>query len=131
MLNDCIELKAETLTSSCFINDGKGNFTRKDLPEDLQLAPIFSFTSFPGGNKKTYLAGGNFYGVLPYEGRYDAMIPSLFSYDKKSAQFILQSTLPGIEGEVRDAKWMNYAGGRRILVIARNNNQLIFLKPEF
>ena len=42
LFKDYIELKAETLGSSCFINDGKGNF-KKDLPDDLQLAPVFSF----------------------------------------------------------------------------------------
>ena len=74
------ELKAEVLASSCFINDGKGNFTRADLPAELQLAPVMSFTkaSEPG----TFIAGGNFYGVLPYEGRYDALLPTEFSFNK-------------------------------------------------
>ena len=79
-------------------------------------------------SSNTYLAAGNFYGVLPYEGRYDAMLPTLFSYD--NAQFSLQSNLPFIDGEVRDAKWINYSGGKKVLVIARNNDQLIFLKPN-
>jgi len=139
LFKDYIELKAETLSSSCFINDGKarlngevgqGNFTRKDLPEELQLAPIFSFTSFPEENAVTYIAAGNFYGVLPYEGRYDAMNPTIFNYDKKSGQFTPISELPAIDGESRDAKWINYSGGKKILVLARNNSQLIFLKPD-
>ena len=128
---DPIVLKAETLASSCFINDGKGNFTRTDMPEELQVAPIFTFTTFPFGKKEAYLAAGNFYGVLPYEGRYDAMIPSFFSYDKKSAQFNILSVLPEIDGEVRDAKWINYKDGKKILILAKNNDQLIFLKPGF
>ena len=36
------ELKAETLGSTCFINDGKGGFTAQVLPDELQLAPLFS-----------------------------------------------------------------------------------------
>ncbi len=129
MLKDYKELKAETLSSSCFINDGKGNFRRTDLPQELQLAPVFSFAASPCNTNCTYLAAGNFYGVLPYEGRYDAMIPTLFSYNNKTAQFNLQSNLPSVDGEVRDAKWINCAGGKKILIIARNNAQLIFLKP--
>ncbi len=43
LFKDYTELKAETLSSSCFINDGKGNFTRTDLPDALQLAPVFAF----------------------------------------------------------------------------------------
>ena len=80
MFKDYIELKAETLSSSCFINDGKGNFKRKDLPESLQLAPIMSFTSY---NEKpgSFLAAGNFFGVIPYEGRYDALQPTVFAFE--------------------------------------------------
>lgn len=128
MLKDYKELQAETLSSSCFINDGKGNFTRTDLPEELQLAPLFAFAAFPFNNTCTYLAAGNFYDVLPYEGRYDAMIPTLFSFNNKNAQINLQSNLPSIKGEVRDAKWINSTGNKKILIIASNNSPLIFLQ---
>ncbi|HXB42706.1 MAG TPA: VCBS repeat-containing protein, partial [Puia sp.] len=131
LLKESRELKAETLTSSCFMNDGKGNFTRIDLPEALQLSPIFSFAPFPYGNRKTFFAAGNFYGVLPYEGRYDAMDPTLFVFDKNAGHFNFLSELPTIDGQCRDAKWIHYAGGTDVLVIARNNNELIFLKPNF
>jgi hypothetical protein len=128
MFNGAIELKAETLSSSCFLNDGKGNFTRKDLPQELQLAPAFTFAPLNGEDSSTFFSAGNFYGVLPYEGRYDAMIPTFFSYNKNSSKFNVKSDLPFISGEVRDAKWLNYAGNK-VLMIARNNDQLIFLKP--
>src|SRR6185436_12058767 len=100
LFKDYKELKAETLSSCCFVNDGKGNFTKKDLPDELQLAPIFSFT--PYGNENTYLAAGNFYGVIPYEGRYDALQPTFFSFDKKSSAFQTTMNLPLLDGEVRD-----------------------------
>ena len=128
MLKDSKELKAETLSSSCFINDGKGNFKRADLPQELQSAPLFVFTSFSYNNTITCMAAGNFYGVLPFEGRYDAMIPSFFSYSNKTKQFNMQSTLPSMDGEVRDAKWINGAGGKKILIIARYNRELAFLQ---
>jgi hypothetical protein len=84
-----------------------------------------SFASLPTG----YIAGGNFYGVIPYEGRYDALFPTAFSFDKKMGAFNEQAKLPAITGEVRDIKWLNTAGGNKMLVIARNNNTLIFLQP--
>jgi enediyne biosynthesis protein E4 len=129
LFKDYLELKAEVLGSSCFINDGKGNFNRMDLPEELQLAPLFTFVPFPSDSTHGWLAAGNFYGVLPYEGRYDAMIPTFFSYNAKTAQFNQQSNLPSINGETRDAKWIRYAGGQKVLILARNNRELIFLKP--
>lgn len=129
LFKDYRELKAEVLASSCFINDGKGNFSRTDLPAQLQFAPIFSFTSSGFNNTNSYLASGNFYGVIPYEGRYDALQPSFFSYDKSKVSFSYQSQLSSISGEIRDAKWINYAGGKKVLVLARNNQSLVFLKP--
>ena len=126
LFKDNMELKAEVLASSCFINDGKGNFKRFDLPEELQMAPVFSFVQNGIGK---YLAGGNFYGVIPYEGRYDALQPSFFSYNKKSTALQYDAQLASITGEARDAKWINYAGGGKVLIMARNNLPLIFLKP--
>jgi hypothetical protein len=128
LFKDYTELKAEVLSSSCFINDGKGNFKRMDLPQELQFAPIFSFTSFDN-KTNNYLASGNFYNVIPYEGRYDALQPTFFSYNKKRGAFQYDSELASITGQARDAKWINYAGGGKILILARNNQPLIFLKP--
>lgn len=128
LFKDYTELKAEVLASSCFINDGKGNFKRMDLPQELQFAPIFSFTPFEN-KTNNYLAAGNFYNVIPYEGRYDALQPTFFSYNKKQDAFQYDSELASITGQARDAKWINYAGGGKILIIARNNQPLIFLNP--
>jgi hypothetical protein len=129
LFKDYTELKAETLSSSCFINDGKGNFKRQDLPDALQLAPVFTFAPLSYKNSTGYLAAGNFYGVIPYEGRYDALYPTLFSVGENKSPFQPASVLAELSGEFRDAKWLNVAGGNKILVLARNNGSLFFLKP--
>jgi enediyne biosynthesis protein E4 len=118
------ELKAETLSSACFLNDGKGNFTKVDLPDELQVAPVFAFASAAGG----VLAAGNFSGVMPYEGRYDALYPTMFSYDSAKARFGHFSLLPEVSGEVRDMQWLRTAGGKKTLVLARNNDSLRFFQ---
>lgn len=127
LFKDYVELKAEVLSSSCFINDGKGSFKRFDLPEELQLAPVLSFMNTPFAGTHSWLAGGNFYGVVPYEGRYDALLPTFFNAGKDTSMQTF-SNLP-IDGEIRDIKWLNYANGEKILVIARNNKELLFYKP--
>ncbi len=128
LFKDYIELKAETLSSSCFINDSKGQFRRTDLPNALQLAPVFSFTSIPENGTEKLLAAGNFYGTLPYEGRYDALYPTIFSLNKKNIQDDQPELLSEAVGEVRDVKWLNTVGGNKILVIARNNDNLLFFR---
>ncbi|HEX5026894.1 MAG TPA: VCBS repeat-containing protein, partial [Agriterribacter sp.] len=60
LFNDYTELQAEVLSSSCFMNDGKGNFNRQDLPQEMQLAPVMAFAS--SAAKNSYIAGGNFFG---------------------------------------------------------------------
>jgi enediyne biosynthesis protein E4 len=123
LFKDYTELKAETLSSSVFINDGKANFTRSDLPDALQLAPIMSFAA--DGN--LFFAAGNFYGTTPYEGRYDAMFPTAFTFNKNEA--IINSTMPALRTEARDAKWIKMADGSNVLILASNNDVLHFLKP--
>ncbi|MEO6538913.1 MAG: FG-GAP-like repeat-containing protein, partial [Ferruginibacter sp.] len=125
LFKDYIELKAETLSSSVFINDGKGNFKMDALPEPLQLAPIMCFSPLMGRPGKNFIAAGNFYGVIPYEGRYDAFNPTIFSLDNKH----LVSSFTDMPGEVRDLKWLNSVGQNKVLVVARNNNRLSFFKP--
>lgn len=120
LFKDYKELQAETLSSSYFINDGKGNFTRKDLPQELQLTPLFTFQR--SGN--SFFAGGNFFGVIPYEGRYDASSLLYFNTDNKGA-FDQQKTLD-IKGEVRDMEWLRTAKHGNILVAAKNNEGLMF-----
>jgi len=129
LFKDYIELKAEVLGSSCFINNGKGTgFKRIDLPDELQVAPIMSFAAYsqePGA----FVAAGNFYGVTPYEGRYDALVPTIFSFNSQVPKVNERINLPSIGGEARDEKWLNYSGGSKLLVVAQNNDSLVFLKP--
>ncbi|HEY4110480.1 VCBS repeat-containing protein [Puia sp.] len=121
-----VELKAETLSSSCFLNDGKGGFRRIDLPKELQMAPIFSFAPMDAGDPGTFIAGGNFYGTIPYEGRYDALMPTLFGFDRTKKEFYPGPVLPDARGEIRDWKWLHSARNGQTLVAARNNDSLLF-----
>ncbi|MEP6727980.1 MAG: VCBS repeat-containing protein [Bacteroidota bacterium] len=129
LFKDYLELKAETLSSCSFMNDGKGNFSMQELPATTQMAPVFAFAAIDGDKQSDYMAVGNFYGVMPYEGRYDALFPTIFSAGK-SEGFNSISNLPSIPGEMRDAKWLNCADGKKLLVLARNNGKLAFLQKN-
>lgn len=122
LFKDYKEYKAEVLGSSCFINDGKGGFKRVDLPDQLQLAPIFSFAEMPD---KSIMAVGNFYGVMPYEGRYDALYPSEFYYDKNTERIQYKRSIFSASGEFRDVKLLT-TRDKKILTLARNNDGLLF-----
>ena len=84
----------------------------------------FSKTAEPG----SFIAGGNFYGTIPYEGRYDALLPTELSFNKASGSFTTGFTIQEFDGEIRDIKWINIAGNKKLLMIAGNNKELVFLK---
>jgi enediyne biosynthesis protein E4 len=130
LFKDYLELKAETLGSCSFINDGKGNFIKKDLPDLLQLAPVFSFAQSFSADKSNVIAGGNFYGVIPFEGRYDALLPTVFSFNKTLNNFQTGSTIPDVTGEIRDIKNIRTVDGKQIMVIARNSDKLLFFSQN-
>ncbi|MEJ7769451.1 MAG: hypothetical protein WKF89_16655, partial [Chitinophagaceae bacterium] len=125
LFKDYKELKAETLGSALFINDGKGSFTRMDLSPELQLSPIFSFQRVT--NSTQFVAGGNFFGAIPYEGRYDAAALSTFTLGKDSGRYAWKNTkVIDIKGETRDLKWLRTASHGHVLVVAPNNEGLRF-----
>ena len=59
------------LRSGVLVNEG-GSFTFNAFPEKLQLAPITAFLAydFNQDGKEEILAGGNYFGVKPYHGRF-------------------------------------------------------------
>lgn len=126
-----IKLQADDLSSAVFINDGKGNFTRKDLPAALQWSPVFSL--LPAQRQDSYMAGGNFFGVLPYEGQYDAAALICFDVNANTTgNWVTKSVMTNAKGQIRDMKWLRTASKENILVVARNNGSLLFYgtKPE-
>jgi len=62
--------------------------------------------------------------VLPYEGRYDAQQPTMFAWQQNGGK--VTGMLPEVNGEIRDAKWVRSARYGNLLVIARNNQSLLF-----
>lgn len=119
---------AERLGSVVCFGDGKGNFKMNDLPAALQLAPVFSFQKINTSvNQKTYLAGGNFFDVTPYEGRYDAQSLALFHIDNKNSIQYINDEVINTKGQVRDIKWIKTSSDNPLLVVARNNDSMIFM----
>jgi hypothetical protein len=125
------KLTANTLASISLINDGRGKYIVSRLPMQLQWWPVFSFCDgFHSANTFTFLAAGNFYGVLPYEGRYDAGYGAVLSCGPSGNTTALPALesgfMPG--GEVRDIKPIKTLDSKTIFAVARNNAGILFYR---
>ena len=126
-LDDAVVLTAQTFSSMVFINDKKGGFVPENLPMPMQLAPANSFVPIRiGNNNLQLLYAGNFFGTLPYEGIYDALLPGLFNYQTK--KIINTRLLAAVTGQVRDLKIIQLANKKKAVLIAKNNDKLLLLQ---
>ncbi|MES2332982.1 MAG: VCBS repeat-containing protein [Bacteroidota bacterium] len=126
-------LTVEQTQTSVFINDGHGNFTMQALPVMAQLSPVFGITAadLNGDGKKDIFMGGNFYGLKPQTGRFDAGYGTTlindgqhFTYHKPAETGLF------IKGEARDVAEVKLANGDRCIVVSMNNDKLYFFKKR-
>jgi hypothetical protein len=122
--------KADLLTANYFsnvvlINDGKANFTLKELPWEAQLTPYRDavMLNANGDNSPDILLAGNFYHSSIQMGEYDADFGTVL-LNKGNGNFTCE-TLNGlfIKGEVRHIRKINI-GKKEAFVFARNNDSL-------
>jgi enediyne biosynthesis protein E4 len=123
--------EASSLQSVELLNNGKGQFVVRALPDEFQWSPVFSLYAddFDRDGKKDILGGGNFYGVIPYEGRYDAM-PLVAGWGIGKGLFTTQVNTQNellVSGEIRDIQPIRIKN-QSCLLIARNNEKLIVLE---
>lgn len=121
-------LAVTSFSSGVFYNKGNGGFEFKAFPPSAQASPLFGFAVITGP-ASGILAGGNFSGVLPYEGRYDADYGDLIMTGKSRDLKWLSPVSSGflLHGEVRDIKAIKTKKGT-VYAVAFNNNQLKFFK---
>ena len=126
--------EAYNLASSIALNNGDGTFTLVALPIDAQFAPIYASLAedFDGDGWADLIVGGNFYGVTPMLGRYDASYGLLLkgSGDGRFTSVDMSESGLVIDGQVRDLKALRGANGARLILVARNNDKLEVLRVE-
>jgi hypothetical protein len=121
-------------TQTCvFYNNGKGNFTMKPLPIRAQFSPVFSIlvTDINHDGIKDLFLGGNFYGLKPEIGRYDANYGVALLGSRNPGFDYLPPAKSGlfITGEVRDISTIDTKNGK-LIIVARNNDALQLFKEN-
>ena len=131
-LNSMKKLTVNTLSTCLLRNSGK-KYTMEKLPNPLQWFPVFAWSvaDFNGDGKKDILAAGNFYGVTPYEGRYDAGYGQVLI--NKNTSWATPSPLESglmLNGEIRSIQQLRTKNKQLLFLVARNNDSLVMIEPS-
>lgn len=132
-LKDALVYTVEQSQTSVFINNGKGQFTMQALPARAQFSPVFGIlpADINGDGIKDLFLVGNFYGLKPQAGRYDASYGATLLGDAQHGFSYIDPAASGlfINGEARDVKAIKTAAGDRIIVAMNNAPLYLFGKP--
>jgi hypothetical protein len=126
-------LEATDFATSVALNRGNGTFDLQPLPIEAQFAPIYAALAedFDGDGHTDLLLAGNFSGVTPVQGRYDASYGLLLRGDGtgRFAPVDLEASGLVLDGQVRHMALLRRANGERLIVVARNDDKLQILRP--
>ena len=126
-------LEARTFASAVARNDGSGKFVLQPLPIEAQLAPVNSAIAedFDHDGRVDLLLGGNFYGVPPIQGRYDASYGLLLRGTSAGSFVATEMARSGVEitGQVRRLRSLRTVNGR-LVAVARNADRLLLLQSD-
>jgi len=123
-------LEANTFASAIARGDGK-RFLLEPLPVEAQLAPVNAIVAddFDRDGHLDLLLGGNFYGVPPAQGRYDASHGLLLRGDGHGRFVPMDAPHSGLEidGQVRRMREVRTPNGP-LVAVARNDDRLLLLQ---
>ena len=133
-LDTAYQLQAKELRSLVLWNDGKGVFAPAYLPAPAQWSPLMALyvDDVNMDGHMDLITGGNFYGVLPYEGRYDANAGNVILGDGKKGWQALSPLQSGwqVDGQLRDIKLLRTINGQQYYVVSRNNDNLLLFRKK-
>ena len=134
-LGQAIVREARVFASSVAIARADGTYELQPLPAEAQFSPVFATVArdFDGDGHVDLAVAGNLYGVQPVLGAYDASSGVLLRGLGDGRFTSTGASSLGMEGEVRDMKFVRLAGGgsdRLVIAVARNNATLLILRPE-
>ena len=115
------------------INDGKGNFTLKEMPLDCQLSSIYAsyVTDLNDDGKPDILVGGNNFNMQPQYGRIDASFGEMLINDGNMNFHSVRNPQSGffVNGQIRDIKPIKIKN-QDFIMVAVNNEKVKMYKKE-
>ena len=118
---------------SGYLENKKGHFSFVPFQSELQVSPITCFLNYDFDNdgKEEVLAGGNYFGVIPFHGRFDSFSGALI----KSKDDVISGHLLGLEFAQKSIRHLNIINlnNKPYLLVTINNDvaQVYKLKNKF
>ena len=133
-LKEALVLTVEQTQTSVFINDGKGGFSMHPLPVMAQLSPVFGIlaTDINADGIQDLFLTGNFYGLKPQTGRFDASYGTTLLGDAHRNFNYVNQSISGlfVKGEARDIATIKSATGSKYIAVAINNDKLCLFRKK-
>ena len=128
-INNASFFKADYFSNAILINDGKGNFTVKELPWQAQLTCLKDavVADLNGDHLPDIITGGNFYGQSMELNRSDAGFGTVLLNQGKGD--FLAENINGviIKNEIRHIKSINIKN-KTAFIIVRNNDSVVIIQ---
>ena len=109
-------------------NNGDGTFSLRPLPLPTQFAPVRAMLAqdFDQDGLTDLILAGNFDGVPPRRGRYDASYGWLLRGDGQGGFDVIEPMTSNLwmTGQVRALRRMQRVDGARLILAARNDAPL-------
>ncbi len=114
------------------INDGKGGFTVKPLPQMVQLSSVnaIEIVDINGDNRPDIIAGGNKFVFPPQFGRLDASYGHVLMNEGEGNYRWVEPNQSGVseKGEIRAIKQIGSNDNRHYLLIVQNDQTPVLFK---
>lgn len=125
------KVKQVNYTASCVAyNDGKGHFSIKELPMEIQLSSInaIQIMDLNHDGYPDLIAAGNWFDLLPQFGRVDASYGHILMNDKKGNFLEIPTSKTGIDvpGQTRDIISFKYKKEDHILFLENNEYPVMY-----
>ncbi len=121
-LNNTTILTVSELRSG-FLKNENGKFVFVPFQNELQVAPIMAFLNydFDGDGKEEVLAGGNYFGIKPFQGRFDSFSGALI----KNENNVILGNAIGLDFSQKSIRHLNSItlSGQPYLLVTINNER--------